>query len=56
MKIGIEFCYDLENSEVNKEIFMKFKATGFDAIDFNTCDNETDFYKLEGEKFTELLN
>ena len=56
MKIGIEFCYDLENSEVNKEIFMKFKATGFDAIDFNTCDNKTDFYKLEGEKFTELLN
>ena len=51
---GISIKYNFEEPSQNFEIFLKLKETGFDAIDFDMCNTETDFYKLEDEKLKEL--
>lgn len=56
MKIGIEFKYDFENPSQNAEMFFKLKETGFDAIDFDMCNTDTDFYKLSKEELNKLLD
>lgn len=56
MKIGIEFSYNFKDPSINREMFFKIKEAGFSAIDFDMCNVETDFYKLEDKKLKELLS
>lgn len=50
MKIGIEFNYQRGFGRWGDEKYKKLKAIGFDAVDFDMCNTETDLYGEKGEE------
>lgn len=50
MKIGIEFDYKLGFGRWGDEKYKKLRQIGFDAVDFNMTNTETELYGEGGEK------